>query len=106
MQSEKSIEAYLRDQVKKIGGVCYKFVSPGNAGVPDRLCALPGGRLVLVELKRAKGTLTKLQCFQFLRLRKLQQTIWIIRNKEEVDDFIRHYGGPRAEQSEGKHETV
>jgi hypothetical protein len=99
MQSEKSIEVYLRDQLKKIGGACYKFASPGNAGVPDRLCALPGGRLVFVELKRADGILSRVQCAQFQKLRKLQQTIWIIRSKEEVDDFIRHYAGPRAEQT-------
>ena len=45
--SEKSIEEYLRDQVRKIGGKAYKFVSPGNAGVPDRLVVLPGGDLVM-----------------------------------------------------------
>ncbi|PTY76230.1 nuclease, partial [Heyndrickxia sporothermodurans] len=34
---ERDIEIYLRDEVKKIKGRAYKFESPGNAGVPDRL---------------------------------------------------------------------
>lgn len=49
--SEKSIEDYLRLRVKQAGGRAYKFVSPGNAGVPDRLVALPGGRIAFVEMK-------------------------------------------------------
>ena len=39
---EKDIEKYLRDEIKKVGGIAYKFVSPGNSGVPDRLVLLPG----------------------------------------------------------------
>ena len=48
---EKDIEKYLRDRIREIGGKAYKFVSPGNNGVPDRLVCLPGGRVVFVELK-------------------------------------------------------
>ncbi len=51
MESEKTTEKYLRDEVRKIGGRAYKFVSPGNTGVPDRLVCLPGGKAVFVELK-------------------------------------------------------
>lgn len=45
MESEKETEKYLRDEIKKMGGAAYKFVSPGNAGVPDRLVCLPGGKI-------------------------------------------------------------
>ena len=38
---ENELEKKLRDKVKKLGGKAYKFVSPGNAGVPDRLVVLP-----------------------------------------------------------------
>ena len=34
---ESYIESYLVRKVKEHGGLCYKFVSPGNPGVPDRL---------------------------------------------------------------------
>jgi len=33
---ESEIEARLVRGVKALGGVAYKFVSPGNVGVPDR----------------------------------------------------------------------
>lgn len=51
VESEKTTEKYLRDEVRKIGGRAYKFVSPGNTGMPDRLVCLPGGKAVFVELK-------------------------------------------------------
>ena len=43
MQSEKDTEAFLRDEVKARGGRSYKWVSPGCAGVPDRIVIKPGG---------------------------------------------------------------
>ncbi len=42
---EKMIEQKLRNEVKALGGRAYKFVSPGNDGVPDRLVVLPGGKV-------------------------------------------------------------
>ena len=37
---ERDAERLLRDEVKKLGGKSYKFVSPGNSGVPDRIVLL------------------------------------------------------------------
>ena len=36
---EKSIEEKLTKAVQQNEGVCWKFTSPGTAGVPDRLTA-------------------------------------------------------------------
>lgn len=58
---ERDIEAYLRDEAKKAGMKAYKFVSPGNDGVPDRLLALPIGQAVFVELKAPGRKSTELQ---------------------------------------------
>lgn len=66
---EKTIEAKLRDGVKELGGLCYKFTSPGSTGVPDRVVLMPGGRVYFVELKTDKGRLTKLQIFRQTELR-------------------------------------
>ena len=49
---ESSVESHLRSRVKALGGDCLKFVSPGNAGVSDRLVLLPHGVSAFVELKR------------------------------------------------------
>ncbi|KMV67432.1 nuclease [bacteria symbiont BFo2 of Frankliniella occidentalis] len=48
---ESTIEKHLVAEVKKAGGIAYKFVSPGRRSVPDRLVLLPGGRAVFVECK-------------------------------------------------------
>lgn len=86
---ESTIEAYLRDRVKELGGKAYKFVSPGNNGVPDRLVCLPGGRVVFVELKAPGKTSTQIQQNQQKRLRDMGFPTWVIDRKEIVDVFIR-----------------
>jgi hypothetical protein len=52
---EKEIERKLVKMVKSLGGRCPKWVSPGSAGVPDRIILLPKGRIIFVELKRPVG---------------------------------------------------
>ena len=49
---ESILEKKFRAMVAQAGGKAYKFVSPGNAGVPDRLVILPGGKIGFVELKQ------------------------------------------------------
>ena len=58
---EKDIEKMLTEGVKKMGGRCLKWVSPGNDGVPDRIVIMPGGRIWFVELKDDGGQLSELQ---------------------------------------------
>ena len=53
---EKDIEQKLVRIVKRYGGKCPKWVSPGWAGVPDRLVLLPGALIIFVETKRPKGS--------------------------------------------------
>ncbi|MCX8958346.1 VRR-NUC domain-containing protein [Erwinia psidii] len=48
---ESAIEKHLVAEVKKAGGIAYKFVSPGRRSVPDRIVLLPGGKIVFVECK-------------------------------------------------------
>ena len=89
--SEKSIEEYLRDQVRKIGGKAYKFVSPGNAGVPDRLVVLPGGDLFFVELKAPGGKTTKLQDKRIKELEMQGQVVFIADSREKIDRILALY---------------
>jgi len=58
---ENAIEQKFVEGVKKLGGKAYKFVSPGNAGVPDRLVVVPGGSICFCELKQAGKALTPRQ---------------------------------------------
>ena len=34
---EKQIERYLKEEVQARGWLCWKLVSPGTTGVPDRI---------------------------------------------------------------------
>ena len=52
---EKEIERKLRAMIERHGGLCLKWVCPGWLGVPDRICLLPGGCVIFVELKRPDG---------------------------------------------------
>lgn len=85
---ESTIEAYLRDRVKELEGKAYKFVSPGNDGVPDRLVCLPGGRAVFVELKTPGKKPTRLQLLQHAELAKRGFEVFVVDSKQGVDDFI------------------
>lgn len=85
---EKDIERLLVRRVKEMGGKAYKFVSPGNAGVPDRIVILPTGHVIFIELKTDTGSLTKLQKIQIKKLLKLNQQVFILYGKSEVERFL------------------
>lgn len=68
---ERDIEVLLREGVKQLGGKAYKWVSPGNAGVPDRIVILPGGIIHFVEIKQENGCMSNLQFVQQEKLRAL-----------------------------------
>lgn len=90
MESEKVTESYLRNEIKKLGGTAYKFVSPGNAGVPDRMICLPGGRVLFAELKSEGKKSTPKQRQQQDKLRVLGFTVYSdIDTKAKVDDLVR-----------------
>ncbi|EBC3783260.1 VRR-NUC domain-containing protein [Salmonella enterica] len=78
---ESIIEKHLVAEVKKAGGIAYKFVSPGHRSVPDRIVLLPGGRLVFVECK-APGKLPRVdQLREHERLRALGFTVAVLTSK-------------------------
>ena len=86
--NEKMIEARLRDGVKVLGGVAYKWVSPGNAGVPDRIVVLPGGAVHFIELKRESGKPTRMQKAQIARLRALGADCAVVYGLAGVESYL------------------
>jgi hypothetical protein len=71
MERERDTEQWLRKKVEQMGGMAYKFTSPGNAGVPDRLVVFPGGLIYFVELKTSKGSVKPIQKWQQDKLRAM-----------------------------------
>lgn len=75
---EKELEAKLRDAVKQQGGRAYKFTSPGNTGVPDRLVVFPDGQIGFIELKQTGKKPTKNQMLQMNRLAQLGCKVYLL----------------------------
>ena len=87
MQIENDIEKYLVRQVKKIGGLCYKWVSPGTRGVPDRIVIFRGSTF-FIELKRPGESLRKNQMKIKSYINQQNVGVYAIDTKVEVDHFI------------------
>ena len=85
---ESSIESKLVRMVREWGGLCFKFVSPGNPGVPDRIVITPAGRTVYVELKTEVGRLAAIQKWQHEELRKRGADIRTLKGLEQVKAFV------------------
>lgn len=93
---EKEIEKILVSEVKKIGGRAYKFVSPGNDGVPDRIVILPNQWPIFVELKTERGRLSSLQKVQLFRLNNLGQRVNVVKGMSGLIEFFDGYGYPEV----------
>ena len=94
---EKEIEKYLVSEVKKQGGTAYKFVSPGHAGVPDRLCLMPNGTVFFVELKATGKTTRPLQKREILRIRAYGQIVYVADSREKIKEILELEGGRQSE---------
>ena len=75
---EREIERKLVNAVKERGGICWKFTSPGTAGVPDRIILMPEGRIAFVEVKAPSEEPRKLQLSRHKLLRRLGFQVFIL----------------------------
>jgi|TARA_R110001592_G_scaffold25271_1_gene96185 Holliday junction resolvase len=84
---EKDIENALVRKVKKLGGMCEKFTSPGRRSVPDRIITLPNGKIVFVEVKNTGKKPTELQLRDHERRRALGCDVRVIDNMDDANAF-------------------
>jgi hypothetical protein len=87
---EKEVEKYFIWAVKSLGGITYKFKSPTQRGVTDRIACLPNGRTWFVELKAANGKLSALQEIHAHNLKALNQNYACLWSKEHIDTWIKN----------------
>ena len=86
--TESEIERYLVKSAKAAGWLCFKFTSPNNRGVPDRLAILPTGETIYIEVKRVTGRLSALQ-ERMIRIFKRQGArVYVVYSKEQVDALM------------------
>lgn len=87
--AESKIESWLVNQIKQMGGIADKFVSPANPGVPDRLIVMPNGKIYFVELKATWGSLSNIQKWQRERYEKLGADVRIVKGMDQAKEFVK-----------------
>lgn len=91
---EKSIEQKLTLMVKRRGGICPKFVSPGFDGVPDRIVLLPGGRMAFVEVKAPGQKPRPLQVARQKLLERLGFQVYVLDSIEQIGGILDEIHAP------------
>ena len=84
---ESEIEKKVSDYAKAKGWLVYKFVSPTQRGVPDRIF-IGGGEIFFVEFKAPGKKPTKLQDKIFSKIRAELFEVYIIDNIEQGKKLI------------------
>jgi hypothetical protein len=85
---ESTIEKYLTQRVKDLGGRAYKFTSPMHRGVADRVVCLPDGQTWFVEVKTEGGKLSPLQKVFASDMALMNQKYVCLWSKEQIDGWI------------------
>ena len=85
---EKVIERKLTLMVKKQGGICPKFVSPGFDGMPDRIVLLLGSHMAFVEVKAPGQKPRALQVSRHTLLRRLGFRVYILDSEEQIGGIL------------------
>lgn len=95
-KSEKEIEARFKRKMEEAGCIVMKFVSPGNAGVPDRLILLPNGVAFFAEIKRMGEKPRPLQVATHKKLLKQGFTVMVVDGENSIlaaECFVRQLLG-------------
>ncbi len=85
---ERDVERKLVRAVRESGGLALKFVSPGMAGVPDRLLLFPEGRAAFCEVKAPGEKPRSLQVFRMEQLRKLGFRVYVMDSGEKIGEML------------------
>ena len=85
---EKQVEQALRKAVRDRGGLALKFVSPGLAGVPDRIVLMPNRCAAFVELKAPGKTLRPLQRRRREQLERLGFRVFVVDGVEQIGGVL------------------
>ena len=86
---EREVEKRLVQTVKRMGGICPKWISPGLDGVPDRIVLLPGGRIGFIELKAPGKKMRPLQKKRNGKLEALGFLVFCIDRTEQIEEVLR-----------------
>lgn len=85
---EAKIERHLIAAVKARGGLCWKFTSPGTAGVPDRVVILPGRPAAFVEVKAPGETPRPAQVRRIGQLEDRGTAVFVLDDPTQVEVIL------------------
>lgn len=88
---EKKIERRLVSRVDECGHICAKILSTHLAGMPDRICTLPDGGVLWVEVKATGEKPRAIQEYRHKQLRQRGQLVEVVSSYTEVDQLIAKY---------------
>ena len=87
-ESEKTLEARLVREIEARGGMALKYTSQFHRGIPDRICLLPGGLSIFVELKSTGKKPTKLQQHAIERITALGYFAAVVDSTESLERLL------------------
>lgn len=87
---EGIIEDYLIKKAEEHHFLCFKFVSPGRRGVPDRIL-IGQGHTIFVELKSETGNLRKQQEYRIKEMQEHGAVVYVLNTKEKIDQFFQSF---------------
>jgi len=85
---EADLERFFRHRIRLLGGHTLKL-APTEAGAPDRLVIMPGGKMYLVELKTDAGQLRPIQLVWHRRIRMIGGRVHVIHGRDGVINWLR-----------------
>ena len=85
---ESTIEKYLVQQVKAVGGEVRKVAWIGRRGAPDRVVMLPNGATLWVELKAPGVKPDPHQLREHERMRDMGQQVVVVDSIKDADDEV------------------
>lgn len=85
---EAELEKKLVERVKELGGEALKFVSPGNAGMPDRIILMRSGRIYFAEVKAPGKCLRPLQRRRKKQLEQLGFKVFVVDSLDELEVML------------------
>lgn len=83
---EQHLEQQLVKAVEARGGRCWKLVSPGTTGVPDRMILMPRGHIGFVEVKTPNGKIRAIQKHRLRQLQHLGFKAYVLNNPAKVKE--------------------
>ena len=84
---EKTIERAVCKAAKAAGWLCFKFTSPGNVGVPDRLF-IKDGRHIFIEFKAPGRQPRKIQIAVINKMIATGAEVYIVDDIQEGKEIL------------------